>query len=116
MSSEQMWIAVMAMGGIIWLLRCLPFMFNKSKCKTEDTAGHKSTIFKALGPSLLAAIMVVTLIPGIQRAVTGGYGRMLCYGAGIVITMVVLRVTRNPGVAVICGVAIYGAGLWFLTL
>ncbi|MGE9553765.1 AzlD domain-containing protein [Erwinia amylovora] len=113
MPYDQAWLAVFAMGVVTWLLRSLPFMLNK-RARSDDKAEQGSPVFSALGPSLLSAIMIVTLIPGIQQAMAVGYGRALCYGMGILMTLGALRVSRNPGVAVIVGVAIYAAGLWFL--
>lgn len=116
MPYEQAWTGVIAMGFVTWLLRSMPFVLNNRIHARDDKVGQGSPVFAALGPSLLAAIMIVTLIPGIQQAMAVGYGRVLCYGSGILMTQVVLRVTRNPGFAVIAGVTIYGAGLWFLNL
>ncbi|MFC0140430.1 AzlD domain-containing protein [Erwinia mallotivora] len=115
MHFDQAWVAIIAMGMVTWLLRSLPFMLNK-RVQADKKADQNSPVFSALGPSLLAAIMIVTLIPDVQQAMASGYGRVMCYGMGIVITLAALRFTRNPGIAVIVGVAMYGAGLWFLTI
>ncbi|MCX8959535.1 AzlD domain-containing protein [Erwinia psidii] len=114
MPYDEGWMAVIAMGVVTWLLRSLPFMLNKRVRADDNRADHGSPVFAALGPSLLAAIMIVTLIPGMQQAMSIGYGRTLCYVAGILMTLGALRVTKNPGIAVIVGVGIYGMGLWFL--
>jgi len=114
MPYDLAWLAVIVMGVVTWLLRSLPFMLNKWT-RTEDKTEQGSPVFSALGPSLLSAIMIVTLIPGIQQAMAAGHGRALCYCTGILITSCALRITRNPGVAVIVGVVSYAAGLWFFT-
>ena len=111
-SGEDMWLAILAMAIVTWLLRALPFLVNRHKPGREGQPLREiSPVFAALGPSLLGAITIITLIPGIRQTFAAGWHGVFCYVAGIVSTLAFLRLTSNAGVAVIAGVGVYALAL-----
>lgn len=115
MPVDTQWLAVFAMALVTWLLRAIPFFVNHKKPGREGQLRDISPVFAALGPSLLGAITIITLIPGIRQALTTGHHETICYLTGIGCTLACLRLTRNAGVAVVAGVGMYALALFFLS-
>lgn len=102
--SDLAWLAVIGMALITYLTRALPFAVKKAQPSERE---NSSPALAALGPSLLAAIAVVTVIPGLREAMHTGYAAQLSYLLGVAATLVALRLTRNAGLAVMAGVGAY---------
>ncbi|WP_413740339.1 AzlD domain-containing protein [Sodalis sp. RH14] len=106
LSFDKAWLAIAGMALITYFTRAMPFLFRKVKAKLSEPDKY-SSMAAALGPSLLAAITVVTILPGLQNAINTGSTPLLSYLVGIVITIFVLRIFHNAGLAVMSGVGIY---------
>ncbi|MCL2894941.1 AzlD domain-containing protein [Brenneria tiliae] len=114
LSSDLAWIAVIGMALITYLTRALPFAIRKKSKANTGERENGSPVLAALGPSLLAAITVVTVIPGLRDAIESGISSQLSYLVGVVTTLLILRLSNNSGVAVISGVGAY-ACIFYLT-
>ncbi len=106
LSFDKAWLAIVGMALITYFTRAVPFLFRKVKSNLPQS-DETSSVLAALGPSLLAAIAVVTILPGLQNAINTGYTPLLSYLIGMVITILVLRIFHNAGLAVMAGVGIY---------
>ncbi|TKI02347.1 AzlD domain-containing protein [Martelella alba] len=113
LSSDLAWLAVILMALITYLTRAVPFAIKKIKTNTGERE-NDSPVLSALGPSLLAAITVVTVIPGLRDAAEAGFSSQLSYFVGAASTLLILKLSNNAGVAVISGVCVY-ACIFYLT-
>ncbi len=107
----EFWVAVLAMAAITYLTRGLPFLLSPRNRLLRKLSEEGSAL-SALGPALLAAIAAAVIVPdlwGAQQVAELGP-----YLAGLAATAVLARWAGNSGVAVIGGLAAYGAALWWL--
>lgn len=105
LSPDQIWLAIACMTAVTYGVRVLPFILGESR--KEARQGEKERpILVALGPSLLVAIMVVTILPGVHKAVNQGITAELSYLFGIAATLLALKLSKNAGLAVLVGVAV----------
>ncbi|MFM2483450.1 AzlD domain-containing protein [Celerinatantimonas sp. YJH-8] len=105
-SFNQIWLAVLCMAVVTYSTRVLPFILKRMQKQTSQT-DKNSPVLATLGPSLLAAITVVTVIPGVQKTIQLGTIAQLSYILGVLTTLLALKFTRNAGFAVLAGVAIF---------
>jgi hypothetical protein len=68
---------------------------------------RKKTPLNALGPSLLAAIAVVAIMPDLRDAAVDGVQPFASYLVSLLATLAVLRLSKSAGLALMIGVACY---------
>lgn len=105
------WVAVLAMAVITYLTRALPFMLSSRNWLLRKLSEEGSRL-GALGPALLAAIAAAVIVPDLWGA--GQVAQVPTYLIGLAVTALVARLAGNSGVAVIAGLAAYGAALAWL--
>jgi branched-subunit amino acid transport protein len=101
------WIAVLAIAVVTWLTRALPFFGGQRRL---DDFSKPGTPLSMLGPSLLAAICTVVIIPDLLQAV--GNALALPYVLGLLVTAAIACSVKNTGIAVLGGIAAYGIFLF----
>ena len=101
----EFWAAVIAMAVITYLTRALPFLVSARSRLLRRLAEGSS--LAALGPALLAGIAAAVIVPDVMAL--QGLPQWLPYAGGLLATALAARRLGNAGVAVIAGVAAYGA-------
>src|SRR5690606_4598334 len=101
----EFWGAVIAMAAITYLTRALPFALSARSRLLRRLAEGSS--LAALGPALLAGTAVAVIVPDVMAL--QGMLQWLPYAGGLLATALAARRMANAGVAVIVGVAVYGA-------
>ncbi len=102
---NEAWVAIIAMGAVTFATRSLPFVFKRNF--VEGKSPGKKTPLNALGPSLLAAIAVVAIMPDLRDAAVDGVQPFASYLVSLLATLAVLRLSKSAGLALMIGVACY---------
>ncbi len=106
MAQIEFWLAIAVMALVTWLSRALPFLLMRKSSVFGRLASGR---FVILGPALLVAMTVVVVYSDLQHA--AGPEPVLTYLCGLLAAGVCVKLTRNPGYAVLAGMAAYGISL-----
>lgn len=106
----EFWTAVIAMAVITYLTRALPFLLSSRSRLLRRLV--ESSSLSALGPALLAGIATAVIVPDVMAL--QGASELVPYGVALAATALCAKRLGNAGLAVIIGVAAYGALLWLM--
>ncbi len=103
------WILVLIMSCATYGTRTLPFLLGQ-KHRLLIWLGGENARLKALGPSLIAAIAAVTIVPDFINAskVEHNISEILVYVIGLATAVMITKCTKNSGLAVIIAMTTYG--------
>lgn len=108
-SSWQLWIAIAVMAVLTYSTRSAPFiLMKKAKWLSRMGAGR----FAILGPALLASTTVVILYSESIKAYQ--QQQIVPYVLAVIMVLIILKLTRNIGLAMLVSLVMYGLGLYFL--
>lgn len=105
----QLILAIIAMSVLTYSTRALPFLLMK-KAKWLGRMG--SGKLAILGPALLASTTVVILYSESVKAYQ--QQQIVPYVLAVVTVLVVLKLSRNIGLAMLVSLLVYGLGLTWL--
>lgn len=98
--------AILLMAAITYLFRLLPLLMRK---QTNELFGERvNNALSALGPSLLVAIAVTTIVPDIMEKAQQSTGQLLLYALGLVAVLLIHRLIKNVGVTILLAMLLYG--------
>jgi len=104
---ESIWIAVLATTAGTLAMRVLPLLWMQrhlARRHEGNNAGTMPAWLSVLGPSMIAAMLGVSLVPA-----TFTVASWLATTFGVLLTLVVWYRTQSLGWPVVAGVLTYGA-------
>ncbi len=107
--SWQLALAIVAMAVLTYSTRALPFLLMKKSKWLGRMGSGKLAI---LGPALLASTTVVILYAETLKAYKEQ--DLLPYILAVVSVLMVLKLSKNIGLAMLVSLVVYGVGLSFL--
>lgn len=104
-TSSELWLAIAAISALTYLSRVLPFVFGSAP--VFRPASPAAGVLSILGPALLAALGAATVVPGFVDALKADRGWIFLLGASVTVVATLWR--REPGLAVLAGIATFYA-------
>lgn len=104
---SALWIALMATAAGTLFMRALPLLWMQRhlvRQSDKNTVEAMPAWLSVLGPSMIAAMFGVSLVPTIATPTS-----WLATACGVLLTLFVWYRTRSLGWPVFAGVAMYGA-------
>lgn len=106
MGNWEILLAIIVMAVLTYSTRAFPFLLmQKSKWLTRLGTGR----FAILGPALLTSTTAVVLYSEISKAPSTPH--IVVYIVAVFTVMLVLKLSRNIGIAMLLGLIVYGLGL-----
>ena len=117
MSEEVFWGVVLLMSCATYGSRTLPFFFKENH-RLLVWLGGENARMAALGPSLIAAIAAVTIVPDFVHAASApnNTSEIAVYMIGLAVVIVLTKLTKNSGLAVLAAMAAYGVARFLFGL
>ncbi|MGJ8516395.1 AzlD domain-containing protein [Carnimonas bestiolae] len=98
--------AILMMAAITYLFRLLPLLMRK---QTNELFGERlNNALSALGPSLLVAIAVTTVVPDLMEKAQQSPSQLLLYVLGLAAVLLIHRLINNVGVTILLAMLLYG--------
>ncbi|MGJ8515168.1 hypothetical protein R84981_001818 [Carnimonas sp. R-84981] len=98
--------AILMMAAITYLFRLLPLLVRK---QTNELFGERlNNALSALGPSLLVAIAVTTVVPDLMEKAQQSPSQLLLYVLGLAAVLLIHRLINNVGVTILLAMLLYG--------
>lgn len=107
-SEQGLALAILAMALITYATRALPFLLGRDNRLLAWLANPDGPL-ATLGPAIIAALAAVTILPEARTALASD--RWPIFLAATAATLIALRLLKEPGLAVLIGLATYWLGL-----
>ncbi|MBI3285477.1 MAG: AzlD domain-containing protein [Burkholderiales bacterium] len=101
-SMENIWLAIILMAGLTYMTRSLPFLLE-GRSRAFDRLTESDSPLSTLGPCLLMAIAAATILPTLAANLNAGGFQILPTAAGLLGTMLAMKLWCNVGLAVLVG-------------